>query len=134
MDFDRYSIREIGEALHKAKPKMAILERVSPIHGSSAAGTFKFGDAFGSARTMLELLAIPHDLVPPKTWQKYCAISVKAGLTGPQRKKALKEAIAKKCSSLFPGCDIRGPQGGLKDGRSDSLMLAHYCRQHFVNS
>ena len=58
--------------------KLCVQEDVHALFGSSAAGTFEFGDANGALRTLLQLMgylckdAKPFEvlLVQPKAWQK----------------------------------------------------------------
>lgn len=122
------------EILHRNLSKvsqlitMAMIEDVHSLHGMSAKSNFSFGWNVGMLRTLLDLQSFGHDLVKPKEWQKGVGVSVPQKFKGSVRSKMLKNAVADMCERLYPGCQIRGPQGGLKDGRSDALMIAHFCR------
>ena len=59
-------------------------------------------------------------------WQK--SIGVKA------KGKAIKKDVADICSRLYPLVDIYGPRGGLQDGLSDALMIAHYNYLKYKNN
>lgn len=110
------------------KINMAMIEDVHSLHGMSAKSNFSFGWNVGMLRTLLDLQSFGHDLVKPKEWQKAVGVSVPQKFKGSVRSKMLKNAVADICERIYPGCQIRGPQGGLKDGRSDALMIAHFCR------
>ncbi len=119
--------------------KMAMLEEVHSLKLVSAKSNFVFGGNFIRVKTLLNLQEFGLDMVQPKEWQKVTGIMVpkvpkgeydtkaqiKARAT--KRAKDLKLKVAEVCERLYPGCEIRGPQGGLKDGKSDALMIAHYC-------
>lgn len=129
----------LTEAHRRDFIKMSMLEEVHSLKLVSAKSNFIFGKNLGIVETMLKLQDFGLDTVSPKEWQKVVGATVpkipkgkddtkatiKARAT--KRKKDLKEKVAELCVRLYPGCEIRGPQGGLKDGRSDSLMIAHYC-------
>ena len=40
----------------------------------------------------------------------------------------LKVAVANKAEGFYPEAQLHGPLGGLLDGRSDALMIAHYLK------
>lgn len=101
--------------------RMAMIEDVHSIHGTSAKSNFQFGKNLGIATALLSTCYFGLDTVSPKVWQKFAKVPPK--LKG----AALKKEIAAIAERLYPGCPIRGPQGGLLDGRSDALMIAHYC-------
>jgi len=57
--------------------------------------------------------------VQPKKWQKTIGVTKKG--------KEIKKEVASICSRLYPDAEIYGPKGGLLDGKSDALMIAHYA-------
>jgi len=106
--------------------KMSMLEDVHSLPVMTAKSNFSFGKNLGIVDTLLRLQSFGLDKVKPKAWQK--EVGVKPIPKGTKRTPVqLKNEVAALCESLYPGCDIRGPKGGLKDGRSDALMIAHYC-------
>jgi len=107
---------------------MTMIEEVHSLGNMSAKSNFSFGWNVGELHTLLQCLGMPYDMVQPKKWQSTVGIKVPIKFKGPERAKRLKKATAEKCEQLYPGCDIYGPKGGLKDGRSDALMIAHFCR------
>lgn len=101
----------------------AAIERVASVPRVSAKSNFNFGYNVGGINWLLESLGIPLDSVPPKKWQAF--IGIKPAST------SIKKDVAAAVTRLYPSADIYGPRGGLIDGRSDSLGIAHY---HYKNS
>lgn len=101
------------------------IEEVTPIPGASAGTNHTFGKNVGHVEMLSWLTSIPVDRIRPKDWQKQIGIVVPRGIKGAARKKAIKEQVAAKSRQLYPTAEIFGPKGGLLDGRSDALMIAH---------
>jgi len=105
---------------------MSMLEDVHSLPVMTAKSNFGFGKNLGIVDTLLRLQTFGLDKVKPKAWQK--EVGIKPIPKGTKRTpKQLKDEVAALCEQLYPGCNIRGPKGGLMDGRSDALMIAHYC-------
>lgn len=117
----------IYETLLRARVNMTrcALEDVHSLYGMSAKSNFNFGRHIGRIQTILKILDMPFELVQPKKWQKVCGIPPRRELPEGQD---LKEYIALEAGRLYPDAELYGPRGGLKDGRSDALMIAHYIR------
>ena len=100
-----------------------MIEDVHSIHGTSAKSNFEFGRSVERINLLATLTNYPLDRVKPKAWQK--AVGVPKVPSGP----ALKKAVAQRCKELYPTHVDKffGPKGGLMDGRTDALMIAHYC-------
>lgn len=111
--------------------RMMMIEDVHSLFGMSAKTNFVFGKNLGISTTLLRLQNVGLDLVQPKEWQKF--IGIKAVPKGQKKRTPvqLKKEIAGICERLYPSCNIRGPKGGLLDGRSDALMIAHYCAHKY---
>ena len=95
------------------------IEDVHSLFGMSAKSNFGFGRNLGTVLTIAELLTghFPNT-VTPKIWQKYVGVTAKG--------KDIKKQVAEIATSLYPTANIYGKRGGLLDGRSDALMIAHY--------
>jgi len=95
------------------------IEDVHSLFGMSAKSNFGFGRNLGTVLTIAELLTghFP-STVTPKIWQKYVGVTAKG--------KDIKKQVAEIATSLYPTANIYGKRGGLLDGRSDALMIAHY--------
>lgn len=100
--------------------KMCMIENVHSIFGSTAKSNFNFGFNTGILHGLVRGLGLPLDMVQPKAWQKHIGVTKKG--------KDIKKDVANICERLFPLCEIRGPRGGLLDGRSDATCVAMYCK------
>jgi len=99
--------------------KVIMVENVHAIPGTSAGSNFKFGYNVGVVNTISQVTGNRVDLVNPKAWQKFVGVTKKG--------KAIKKEVADICQRLYPKVNVRGARGGLLDGLSDSLMIAHYA-------
>ena len=110
---------------------ICMIEEVHAIQGSSAKATFNFGGNVREVNLIPQLLQIPVDKVRPKQWQKFIGLITPAHLSGSanagKRKTHIKKEVAAIASRLYPTAQLKGPKGGLLDGRSDALMIAHYA-------
>lgn len=103
--------------------QVIMLEKVQNIFGVSSKSNFNFGFNYGWIHGLIESTEIPFDFVRPKIWQAKLGIKPKT--------PNLKVVIAEHCRRLYPKVNVYGPKGGLIDGKSDSLMLAHYAFQNY---
>ena len=121
-DFDLqlyiHTIENIKNNTPQYLPMRACIESVHAMPGQGVSSCFTFGQRLGELEGMLMTLGIPYELVPPRNWQKACGIQPKSD----------KKAIANVLSKLYPQASLYGTKGGLLDGRSDALGLAHYLR------
>lgn len=112
--------------------KKIMIEDVHSVFGASAKANFNFGFNCGLLYGIIRSAGIGLDTVQPKVWQKHIGIVTRIRKKGAPvipatvRKKELKKDIAAICERLYPHVNIRGTRGGLIDGKSDALMIAHY--------
>ena len=97
---------------------MVAIEKVHAMPGQGVSSSFSFGQRLGELEGMLTALQIPYELVAPRDWQKACGIPAKSD----------KKGIASVIQKLYPTAELYGNKGGLRDGRSDALGLAHFIR------
>lgn len=123
------------------KIEFCVQEDVHALFGSSASGTFEFGDANGALRTMLQLLGyIRKDnspmkvlLVAPKTWQKKvwmpsCIVYHEETDKLGRKKKDTKATSYKAAELLFPGVSFIPPRcRNAHDGLIDAALIAYYA-------
>lgn len=120
--------------------ELCVQEEVHALFGSSATGTFEFGDANGSLRTVLSLLGMISDknkpfevvTVQPKIWQKkawkpehieYSDTSDKLG----RRKKDTKATSMNAAKAIFPGISFVPKRCKIAhDGLIDAALIAYY--------
>ncbi len=106
--------------LQKQNPNTVWIEDVHSLFGMSAKSNFGFGRNLGLAIAISQI-ATKGDVaktVTPKIWQKYIGVTAKG--------KDIKKQISEIAIKLYPTANIYGKRGGLLDGRSDALMIAHY--------
>lgn len=107
----------LEEIKEKFAPRIIMIEKVHAIQGTSAGSNFKFGYNVGLINALSEASGIGVSHVNPKSWQKKIGVTAKG--------KAIKKQVAEIAEKIYPLAEIRGPRGGLLDGRSDALMIAH---------
>jgi hypothetical protein len=98
------------------------IEDVHSLYGMSAKSNFSFGKALGAVETLAQILCGGFHKVPPKVWQKHINVTTKG--------KDIKKEVSQICTQLYPQANVFGKRGGLHDGRSDALMIAHYGMNH----
>ena len=113
----------LGRAQKELNVVIAVIEDVHAIFGTSAKSNFNFGFNTGHVTGIIQASGISVTKVTPKVWQKYVGVKSKG--------KLIKKEVAEICTSLYPEVNVRGPKGGLLDGKSDSLCIAHYAAYNF---
>lgn len=103
--------------------RVILIEKVHAIQGTSAGSNFSFGFNTGAVNGIAGTIGCSLDHVTPKTWQKYLGVTAKG--------KAIKKNVAELIEQTYPQAEIRGPRGGLLDGRSDALGICHYASHHW---
>lgn len=131
IDHSEQGVKERYQWLYDANIELvvrkAVLESVHSLPGMSAKSNFTFGGEFYTSKALLELQDFGYDLVQPKDWQKVVGIPAKK--KGVKRTSAeLKKLVAERATQIYPQAQLYTPRGRLLDGRSDALMIAHYCR------
>lgn len=122
------AIREFLRAsTQKYQIQIVMIEDVAPVPGTSAGSNFKFGWNAGGINWLVESMALKLDRVRPKKWQSTLNIRVAQSLKGTARKRAIKKKTAEVVGQLYPHTNLTGPRGGLLDGKSDSLAIAHFA-------
>lgn len=96
-----------------------VMEFVSSQTGQGVKSMFSFGESVGCVKGVLESLSIEYRLVSPVSWQKHFL------LTGGDKTNH-KQRIYEKCREIYPEVNYHGKFGGMKDGRSDALLIAKY--------
>jgi len=104
------------------------IEAVHSMGGMSAKSNFQFGRNLGFVEIIFSYWFTNTEYITPKIWQKGCGIvfTYPANATAIEKKKIRKVTIAARVLELYPDAEIYGSRGGLKDGRADALMIAHY--------
>ncbi len=94
------------------------VEGVHALSRVSAKSTFNFGFNTGFITSLALLQGVTVETVLPKIWQQALELP----------KKPEKADIARRVMELYPELNHRlyGPRGGLHDGLSDAVGIAHY--------
>ena len=120
---------------------IAVMEEVHATFGSSAKGTFNFGEINGMLKALIIANNIPYHLVQPKKWQSvmwinsdivatYKEVNTKKGVVRRKEVNTKKTSI-NAAQRLFPNIDFRknGRCRNIDDNKVDSLLIAEYGRR-----
>lgn len=99
--------------------KFCAIETQQAMPGQGVTSMFSLGQNYGLLTGILVGLQIPHEAVRPQRWMRALGIPAKA-----DKAKHVEIALA-----LFPTAQVKGPRGGLKDGRADALLIAEFIRR-----
>ena len=124
LDLNKSTIYEASKWLHIWDPDSIWIEDVHSFPGMSAKSNFGFGRSAGTVMAIAQIATKGKLIkkVTPKIWQSYIGITAKG--------KAIKHDVANKALQIYSNAIIHGKRGGLLDGRSDALMIAHYGVNH----
>lgn len=75
----------------------------------------------GHRRRLRPHSGYPHSNGAPQDWQGFFRLK-----TGEKDIKKKNAQIAAKTLTLYPTANLYGPKGGLRDGRSDALLIARW--------
>lgn len=116
--------RELYNYLYMLNIRNVTIEEVHSIHKVSAKSNFTFGRNLGLLEGMFLSLDCTLNYVQPKKWQQYYNLNNSEG--------NIKQLVASKATELYPSesSQFYGPRGGLKDGVTDSLLIAHYIKEN----
>lgn len=122
-----YDIAAMRVALIELAPDRILLERAQAMPGQGTVSMFTTGMGYGIWKGLIGGLQIPLQLIHPRVWQKLMFV----GCNGDT-----KDISYQVGSSLYPQIagQLKGPRGGLKDGRCDALMIAEYGRRTYTAS
>lgn len=122
------TVHEVRDYLYEVESylnlKGVVLEKVNTFFRKGGAmGTFNFGRNYGNWESLLICLEIPFLALTPAAWRT----GLVTKKDGPDPKQANLNVALK----MFPQASklVHGPKGALKDGRVDSLLMAHVARE-----
>lgn len=125
----RINAVHLAALVQRWSPDFAVCESVTARPGQGVTSMFTFGHGLGTITAVLATLGIPYLLIRPQIWQAYFNISCSS-----KDKAGHKRQIADRALSLCPDAPTYGPRGGLRDGRSDALLLARYAHDHLSSA
>jgi hypothetical protein len=98
------------------------IEKTQPLpRGKSIQATYGLSRCQGIFEGVLTALGISYEVVHSKDWHKHFRIT--------KAKGDYKDQAVLLAEKLFPTAELRGPRGGKKDGRADSLLIAEFIRR-----
>ncbi|KMM77257.1 hypothetical protein ACP93_02565 [Xanthomonas sp. NCPPB 1128] len=106
-------IRE-QRAAHPGAYVCACIEKVGARPNDGGTTAFRFGDSYGQARAVLQVLGIPYTRAIPAVWKR------RMGLLGQDKDAARQLALQR-----FPAAATQ-LQRKKDDGRADALLIALY--------
>tara|TARA_Y100001949_G_scaffold175791_1_gene186575 strand:- start:171 stop:638 length:468 start_codon:yes stop_codon:yes gene_type:complete len=120
LDLAKTTIFDAAQWLHAQKPDVVWIENIHGFPGMTAKSNFGMGRGVGKVHAIAEIATHGQEakLVVAQVWQKFAGVTAKG--------KWIKKEVAQIATKLYPAASIRGKKGGLLDGRSDALMIAHY--------
>ncbi|QNH21237.1 hypothetical protein HEP73_02149 [Xanthomonas sp. GW] len=114
-------IRE-QRAAHPGAYVSACIEKVGAFPGDGGTSAFRFGDSYGGARAVLQVLGIPYTRAIPAVWKR------RFGLLGQDKDAARLLALQR-----FPSA-ADALKRKKDNGRADALLLALYHEQGDVGA
>jgi hypothetical protein len=123
--FDRPALRAMCHdlSLYDQDDLVIGLENPTSRPGEGGQRTHRFGEGIGMIKMGLECYDLPFQLVAPNLWKG------RLDLPGKHIKGANK-ACAQFLVTHYPSAEhiVYGSRGGVKDGRLDALLIAHWLR------
>lgn len=111
---------------HSPELSFACIEQQQAMSKQGVTSTFRIGEGYGLWLGMLAALRIPHAVIRSQEWKKEYGLIQRGADT-----KARKAVTLECAERLFPCAELRGPKGGMLDGRADALLIGEYARRHF---
>lgn len=131
-DFKDYEFYEIGDLLLTATGGKNPVKILFEMPGSRP-GNSKTNDltSFMNAGVIVGSLKANGfkniTFIQPASWQKPLNLKHKSSGSSKQQRMH-KEEIANHAAKHYPDVNFFGPKGGLRDGRTDALMIMHHLR------
>lgn len=114
--------KALYDLLSEFKPDLVTIERVWQLPKQSAQSGFSFGGSFQAVISCVEILGLNHEYITPQQWINHFSLRGK--------KKGVGFKSTHIVPLLYPDVEVKGPRGGIKDGRCDAVLIALYggCR------
>jgi len=105
----------------------AFIEKAQAMPKQGVSSMFKYGYHAGGLEMIFIALAVPYELVPPKTWQKSMFV-------GTEAKQPAKVRAYQAASRLAPTLDFKASERSTKphDGMVDAFLIANYGIRKFA--
>ncbi len=107
------------------EPKIAIrMVEGKAVVGQSMQSVATNWKNYGILLGILSTLMIPFEEISPRKWQKEFFKRME--------KDDPKKMAYMVASKLFPDIELTGARGGIKDGRSDALLICEYAKRQLI--
>jgi hypothetical protein len=90
------------------------------IKKQGSVSVFSTGMGYGVILGVLAGLGMGYEVVAAKTWQTHF-------FKGISRTSGTKGMAYRVASGLYPNANLKGPRGGIKDGRVDALLIGQWA-------
>jgi hypothetical protein len=100
--------------------QLVVLESVHARKGNQAKSSTAFMKHVGGWVAVLEILQLPWSEATPQKWMKRRV---------PAKKHPKDKPSVLYVAKHYPHISLKGPRGGVKDGRSDAVCIAEYARE-----
>lgn len=124
-------ITEINTFLrtYVSEDTVVVFERIGLIFKSSKTTAFSMGKQLGAMEALCISRKIPHEIIPPKEWQKAIFQGIPEIKKGDSRDTKAMALVAVR--RLFPSAILTVGKRATKphDGVVDSILLAEYARR-----
>lgn len=112
----------------KIRPSLALgIEWPTTRPGEGAERSERFGRGKGYLHAFAHLLGLDYYLIAPNLWKSRLGLPGKSDRTANRQGAELLDRYYPDFTGLY-----RGPRGGIKDGRVDALLIAHFLRTRSV--
>lgn len=128
-----YKVKEVAKKY--SSNIFCVIEKVQSMPRQNSVATLTYGIGDGKLLAVLEILEIPFEEIRPMKWRKFFSIPIRKNKKGKSIDK--KELAAKKAIQLYPSLskEFYTEKGKLIDGRTESLLMAHYClKNHMIST
>ena len=136
-EYDEREMRKLLVNWSGQSPPTVVIETTNARPGQAVNSTWMQAAGIYLWRGIVIGLDWPYQVVYPQTWTKVVWAGFQPptkGMTKAERSKARKLASYKAACQLYPQLadQLKGPKGGLKDGRSDALCILEWARRTLV--
>ena len=102
--------------------QMVAIEKVHGMKGNSSRSDTTFQQHTGACKCIIKLAGLPMVEVLPQVWMKRRL---------PAKKHPKDKPSVPYVQARYPHINLFGPRGGVKDGRSDAICIAEWCKENY---
>ena len=122
-EFDLNGLQAVFKHIRRFPDVVVGLEWPTTRPGEGAERCERFGRGKGILQAMLHVMKLEYYLISPNLWKGRLGIPGKTNKDANKLAAKLFDIYYAEYSHL-----LRGPRGGIKDGRADACLIAHFLR------